>query len=85
MPALHLSVPSVVSLVTLLAGIGTRGPISRTQYPSATAPTVVEYKIPRAGNFPHDPAVGPDGIVWYTDQTNSYICMLDPATCEITD
>jgi len=23
--------------------------------------------------FPHDPAVGGDGIVWYTDQQNSFI------------
>ncbi len=49
------------------------------------APTIVEYPIPRAGAFPHDPAVGKDGIVWYTDQANSYIGRLDPATGRITD
>ena len=32
-----------------------------------------------------DPAVGPDGIVWYTDQSNSFIGRLDPATGKITD
>ena len=46
---------------------------------------IVEYQIPRDNAFPHDPAVGPDGIVWYTDQRNSYIGRLDPATGKITD
>src|SRR6267154_2642310 len=46
---------------------------------------VVEYQLPRAGAFPHDPAVGGDGIVWYTDQQNSFIGRLDPATGKITD
>ena len=46
---------------------------------------VVEYQIPRDQAFPHDPAVGADGIVWYTDQQNSFIGRLDPATGKITD
>jgi len=52
---------------------------------AAAAPVLKEYVISRPGNFPHDPAVGADGIVWYTDQTNSYIGRLDPATGKITD
>src|SRR5260370_17868216 len=51
----------------------------------APAPSVVEYPLPRAKAFPHDPAVGADGIVWYTDQANSYIGRLDPATGKVTD
>ncbi len=50
-----------------------------------TTPVLREYVLSRPGNFPHDPAVGADGIVWYTDQTNSYIGRLDPATGIITD
>src|SRR5205809_6001814 len=50
-----------------------------------TALTVVEYPLPRPKAFPHDPAVGRDGIVWYTDQANSYIGRLDPATGQVTD
>src|SRR5256884_8423677 len=50
-----------------------------------TALTVVEYLLPRPRAFPHDPAVGRDGIVWYTDQANSYIGRLDPATGQVTD
>src|SRR5206468_2085660 len=48
-------------------------------------PIVVEYLLPRPGAFPHDPAVGRDGVVWYTDQMNSYIGRLDPATGRITE
>ncbi len=52
---------------------------------NAPALKVVEYQIPRANAFPHDPAVGPDGVVWYTDQANSYIGRLDPTTGKFTD
>src|SRR6184192_4619191 len=48
-------------------------------------PAIVEYPLPRPKAFPHDPAVGADGIVWYTDQANSYIGRLDPATGKVTD
>ena len=34
---------------------------------AASPLAVVEYQIPRERAFPHDPAVGRDGIVWYTD------------------
>src|SRR6266550_4140973 len=53
--------------------------------PSSRLPVVVEYSLPRPKAFPHDPAVGADGIVWYTDQVNSYIGRLDPATGKVTD
>src|SRR5438067_11065734 len=53
--------------------------------PVRAAATVVEYLLPRPRAFPHDPAVGRDGIVWYTDQANSYIGRLDPATGQVTD
>src|SRR6266446_7804943 len=52
---------------------------------AASPLVVIEYQLPRSGAFPHDPAVGGDGIVWYTDQANSYIGRLDPATGKVTD
>ncbi len=52
---------------------------------AASPLAVVEYQLPRERAFPHDPAVGSDGIVWYTDQQNSFIGRLDPATGKITD
>jgi virginiamycin B lyase len=51
----------------------------------AGSPAVVEYAIPRANAFPHDPAVGADGMVWYTDQRNSFIGRLDPETGAFQD
>src|SRR5260370_31275909 len=51
----------------------------------SAALAIVEYPLPRAGAFPHDPAVGRDGVVWYTDQANSYIGRLDPTTGHVTD
>src|SRR2546425_11819739 len=39
--------------------------------PRSLLPVVVEYPLPRPKAFPHDPAVGADGIVWYTDQARS--------------
>ena len=69
---------NVRRLIPLMAAAGLIG--------AAAAPlAVVEYQIPRPQAFPHDPAVGPNGIVWYTDQQNSYIGRLDPATGKITD
>ena len=68
--------PLAVVLAALVAPDGS---------PVAPAPTVVEYVIPRPGNFPHDPAVARDGSVWYTDQRNSYIGHLDPETGKIVD
>src|ERR1700694_5387698 len=65
-------------LITLILALGL---IAAVASPLA----VVEYQIPRAQAFPHDPAVGADGIVWYTDQSNSFIGRLDPATGKITD
>jgi virginiamycin B lyase len=51
--------------------------------PPTTAPStlkVVEWKIPRAGAFPHDPAVDGKGVSWWTDQSNSYIGRWDPVS-----
>jgi len=61
-------------------------PILRGLRAAAAPPLAgVEYQLPRERAFPHDPAVGSDGIVWYTDQQNSFIGRLDPATGKITD
>ena len=53
--------------------------------PPQAPPTITEYVIPRAGSFPHDPAVAADGSIWYTDQRNSFIGHLDPKTGKIVD
>lgn len=73
------------SAVGVALAVATLG-LTAAYLPRHAAPLAVkEYEIPRANAFPHDPAVGPDGIVWYTDQRNSFIGRLDPATGRITD
>jgi virginiamycin B lyase len=71
-----LAPPMAAALAALITPHGVR---------VAPPPTIVEYVIPRPGNFPHDPAVAADGSVWYTDQRNSYIGRLDPETGKIVD
>jgi virginiamycin B lyase len=54
-----------------------RHPIS----PAARAEVIVQaYALPAAGGYPHDVAVGSDGIVWYTAQSTGQLGRLDAAT-----
>src|SRR5271155_3178348 len=39
-----------------------------------------EWDVPTKGAHPHDPAVGPDGSLWFTEQMVSKLGRLDPAT-----
>ena len=48
---------------------------------AAEAEVVVKaYALPAGGGYPHDVAVGADGIVWYTAQRSGQLGRLDPAT-----
>ena len=44
---------------------------------------VQAYALPSGGGFPHDVAVGNDGIVWYTAQRDGKLGRLDPATGKV--
>jgi virginiamycin B lyase len=46
--------------------------------------SIREWDLPR-GSFPHDPAVGPDGALWYTAQKANRLGRLDPATGKLTE
>ncbi|HEX9820952.1 MAG TPA: lyase [Methylomirabilota bacterium] len=51
--------------------------------PAAGAEVAVQtYDLPRGGG-PHDVAVGPDGIVWYTAQRSGQLGRLDPGTGKV--
>ena len=48
---------------------------------SAQAPTAVsEWKVPWPDTRPRDPAVAPDGRVWFVGQAGNYVAVLDPRT-----
>src|SRR6267154_1489978 len=39
-----------------------------------------EWDVPTKGAHPHDPAIGPDGALWFTEQMANKLGRLDPAT-----
>jgi virginiamycin B lyase len=70
---------SSFAVVALVAGLALRLP--------AAAPgndvkdlkvTIMEWAVPTKGAHPHDPAVGPDGALWFTEQMTNKIGRLDP-------
>jgi virginiamycin B lyase len=44
-----------------------------------------EYEVPTAKSRPHDPAVAPDGSLWYTGQGANKLGRLDPKTGEFKE
>jgi len=44
---------------------------------------VQTYALPTGGGYPHDVAVGADGIVWYTAQRTGQLGRLDPSTGKV--
>ncbi len=47
--------------------------------------TIREWAVPTKGAHPHDPAVGPDGSLWFTEQMANKLGRLDPTTGEIKE
>ena len=41
---------------------------------------IKEWKVPYADSRPRDPAVAPDGRIWFVGQVGNYVGLLDPAT-----
>ena len=42
--------------------------------------TIREWQVPTKGAHPHDPAVGADGALWFTEQLQNKIGRVDPKT-----
>ena len=47
--------------------------------------TIREWAVPTKGAHPHDPAVGPDGALWFTEQMVNKLGRLDPKTGEFKE
>ena len=47
--------------------------------------TIREWAVPTIGAHPHDPAVGPDGSLWFTEQMVDKLGRLDPKTGEFKE
>jgi len=46
---------------------------------------IKEYEVPTAKSRPHDPALAPDGSLWYTGQAANKLGRLDPKTGEFKE
>src|SRR5712671_7529771 len=47
--------------------------------------TIREWAVPTKGAHPHDPAVGADGALWFTEQMVNKLGRLDPKTGEFKE
>jgi virginiamycin B lyase len=72
--------------VTVALGVLTAGLALATALASPSASVadlkveIREWAVPTKGAHPHDPAVGPDGSLWFTEQMVSKLGRLNPAT-----
>jgi len=48
--------------------------------PGGVEVSIKEWQVPTPGSRPHDPAIAPDGSVWYTGQMANVLGRFDPAT-----
>src|ERR1700687_5581767 len=69
----------------LIAGLALAGGLASWSSMEASTVSDLEVKIrewqgPTKGAHPHDPAVAPDGSLWFTEQMVSKLGRLDPAT-----
>jgi virginiamycin B lyase len=46
---------------------------------------IEEWNLPSPASLPHDPAVAPDGSLWYTGQRSNTLGRLDPKTGQIKE
>jgi virginiamycin B lyase len=66
----HLLFASIVALLLL-------PPVARAEV------AMQAYSLPNGGGYPHDVAVGADGIAWYTAQRSGQLGRLDPVTGKV--
>src|SRR5580704_7980137 len=81
---------SAVRRAAFLAGMSAiaaaaPAPATRAATNPEEKPRIIEFVLPRAHAFPHDPALAPDGMVWYADQATSHVGRLDPDTGAVVD
>jgi len=69
----------VVALAILLAALF---PLAASR---ADRISIREWDVPTPDSSPHDPAVGPDGSLWYTGILSNTLGQLDPATGKIKE
>jgi virginiamycin B lyase len=77
---LGIVILSVVIAGSALASGLASGTPTRSSGVADLQVNIREWDVPTKGAHPHDPAVGPDGSLWFTEQMVSKLGRLDPAT-----
>jgi virginiamycin B lyase len=67
------------TILGLAAAFAPRGAAPATEV-SELKVTIREWDVPTKGAHPHDPAVGTDGTLWFTEQMTNKLGRLDPLT-----
>ena len=70
---------TVEALAILLAALYSLAPSGADRI------SIREWDVPTPASFPHDPAVGLDGSLWYTGILSNTLGQLDPATGKIKE
>lgn len=76
--SIRSSLALVVIWLAIAASVSTRNP------PAAIEIAIDEWTVP-SDSFPHDPAVAPDGSIWYTGQRANTLGRLNPETNNVTE
>ncbi|MGA2353497.1 MAG: hypothetical protein ABSG02_03310 [Terriglobales bacterium] len=71
-----LRIMGLLLLMVTMAGAASAGTLNLQ---------IKEYDVPTPGSRPHDPAVAPDGSLWYTGQGANKLGRLDPKTGEFKE
>lgn len=81
-----LQIASIRPSLAVIAGwlVVAAGVSARSQPATSIEVAIDEWAVP-AGSFPHDPAVAPDGSIWYTGQRANTLGRLDPDTHSVTE
>jgi virginiamycin B lyase len=66
-----------VAVAGLAAGLFGAAPAAPAQGPGDP---ITEWQVPWARSRPRDPAVAPDGRIWFVGQVGNYVARLDPRT-----
>ncbi|MFZ5608982.1 MAG: virginiamycin B lyase family protein [Pseudomonadota bacterium] len=75
----------LILLITAALLLVPIGPLTAAGHETAngapnTSVTVKEWTVPWAKSRPRDPAIGPDGRIWFVGQQGDYVAALDPGT-----
>jgi len=86
----------VVALIVLLGTLFNHNPqgarfaarqaaIAQSASGAASSVKVIlkEWDVPTPNSHPHDPALAPDGALWYTGQESNTLGRLDPVTGKV--